>query len=33
MAVWSVDVTTGSAEYDVDIDATTGHVLRYALDD
>ncbi len=32
-ALWSVDVTTGSAEYDVDIDATTGHVLRYALDD
>ena len=31
--VWSVEVTTTSAEYDVDVDATTGHVLRYALDD
>jgi undecaprenyl-diphosphatase len=31
--VWSVDVTTTSAEYDVDVDGTTGHVLRYALDD
>jgi undecaprenyl-diphosphatase len=32
-AVWSVEVTTTSAEYDVDVDARTGHVLRYALDD
>jgi membrane-associated phospholipid phosphatase len=31
--VWSVEVTTTSAEYDVDVDATTGRVLRYALDD
>jgi uncharacterized membrane protein YkoI len=31
--VWSIDVTTGSAEYDVDIDTTTGRVLRYAVDD
>ncbi|MEU4423611.1 PepSY domain-containing protein [Actinoplanes sp. NPDC024001] len=31
--VWDVEVQNGSIEHDIDVDATTGEVLRHKRDD